>query len=529
MDSTGISSKQWTEICRQAFIKNGGVLQGFAEEVCAKLTEAVGSTMGSSIAHAFLDGACELARYASTEISEKENAVDAECDAVAASRRIVRPVFEAKLQKRLDEIDQKTAGIATPCRKCGENTESEGRPKRTWKSLLGLLGLRRRYATCEPCECGVAPAQIALGLPDGEFTARLEEVCTMMATTVPHGMATGLIGKLCGIEVSVKAVQDMTDRRGAAVIEQDSAESDQCKPFDAKGLPVPEQKRPEDSAPESAAPAVVYLETDGVVPITREELTGKELCAADRRRQRRAKEQKARGGKARRYRIVGREVKNAVLYDGKDCATEGPSRGCLLDKTYVSHLGDWATFALLLWTAMLRKRFDQAKLLVILSDGSDWIRSLADWLPIKTFLILDLYHVKHRIFEVAHAVLGEHSAEARKWAEVQGDRIEEGNVSQVIEALSFLKPRGEQKRKLVDDLKGYLHNNRDRMKYPEYRARGLRITSAAVESANFHVTGTRLKLQGMRWSPQGAAQMAVLRTDLFNGRWEERTRRLLAA
>ena len=55
----------------------------------------------------------------------------------------------------------------------------------------------------------------------------------------------------------------------------------------------------------------------------------------------------------------------------------------VLEKTYVSHLGEWTIFALLLWVALLRKRFDHAKLLVILSDGSDWIRSLAAWLPMR--------------------------------------------------------------------------------------------------------------------------------------------------
>ena len=71
---------------------------------------------------------------------------------------------------------------------------------------------------------------------------------------------------------------------------------------------------------------------------------------------------------------------------------------------YVSHLGDWFTFTLLLWVAMLRRRFDQAEQLVIISDGAEWIRSLGNWLPIPTLLILDLFHVKHRIWEVAHSV-----------------------------------------------------------------------------------------------------------------------------
>ena len=176
-----------------------------------------------------------------------------------------------------------------------------------------------------------------------------------MATTVPFGMATDLVSKLCGVQVSVKAVEDMVERRAGQVQAMDHVDAMLCTPFDEKGLPVQTPLRPVDAVPAEAAPKVAYLEVDGVVPITREELAGKELTAADKQRQKRAKKQKARGGKGRRYRIVGREVKNAVLYDGKDCAVQSPGRGCILNKTYVSHLGDWLSFAALVWLAMLRQ------------------------------------------------------------------------------------------------------------------------------------------------------------------------------
>ncbi len=67
------------------------------------------------------------------------------------------------------------------------------------------------------------------------------------------------------------------------------------------------------------------------------------------------------------------------------------------------------------------------------------------------------------------------------------------------------------------------------MDYPSDRARGLRVGSGAVESANFHVTGNLLMLQGVRWSAEGAGHLAALRTDLFNGRCEARTREPMAA
>lgn len=57
----------------------------------------------------------------------------------------------------------------------------------------------------------------------------------------------------------------------------------------------------------------------------------------------------------------------------------------------------------------------------------------------------------------------------------------------------------------------------------------LRVGSGAVESTDYHVTGARLKLPGLHWSEEEAAQMAVLRADPFNGCWQQRTRQLLKA
>lgn len=524
---TESTSALWLAAAADAWTRSGGDVREVSRQLAEKLSGAPG-VGARSTGRAFIEGVGLLAHYAAAEWPEASDAVDAEREAMEVSRRIVRPVLEAKLQRRLDEIDAQQAG-AVICEGCGDTQESEGRPERGWDGLLGRLQLKRRYTYCAACKCGQAPAQKALGLPEGQFTARLEEAGTMMATTVPHAMAVELLGKLCGIQLSVKAVEDMVERRGAQVQEREGQQAAQHTPYEPNGLPVTEQARPADTVPEAQISEVAYLEMDGVVPLTRELLEEHELTDADRLRQAEAKRDKARGGKGRRFKIAGREVKNAVLYDGKDCATESPGRGCLLVKTYVSHLGDWASFALLVWTQMLRLRCDQAKLLVVLSDGAEWIRSLAKWLPVPTLLILDLFHVKHRIWEVAHALYGQHTDAAKIWARTQCDRVEAGAAAQVMEALRFVKPRRKQVRKLVDDLRGYLENNLDRMDYPAYRARGLRVGSGAVESANFHVTGARLMLQGMRWSPEGAGHMAALRADLFNGRWEARTKQLLAA
>jgi Uncharacterised protein family (UPF0236) len=394
-------------------------------------------------------------------------------------------------------------------------------------STLGVVELKRRYVYCDECKTGFCPSHKELGLPETAFTAHLEEVVTMMAASVPYELATKLVAKASGIEVSVKATEEMIERRATALIKIDELEAARLCPLQADGLEVDEQQYP--AIRVESAPNVAYLEIDGVVPMTREVIPTKELSSKDKRRVEKAKVDKARGGKGRRYVMGGREVKNAVLYTDDKCAKLSANRGSILEKTYVSWLGNWLVFAGLVWVAILRLRFDNAKQLVVLSDGAEWIRSLVAWLPLEAMMILDLFHVKHRIWEVADAVYGAKTRRAGEWARTQCDRIEAGHAGKVLHALAFLKSSRKEALDLVKKLDGYLRDNRDRMNYPEYRKRGLRVTTSAVESANYHVTGARLKLQGMRWSESGARNMAVLRADLFNGVWDARTEQLLAA
>lgn len=521
MDCTVSRSGRWLAVMREVA---GTLRPGSSAKFVARLRQALGIT--EQMATALLAGLDALTEFATAPVDPHTAAVDTEGAAVQAALAAARPLLEARLQQQLDALDEQTAG-ATVCLKCGTTAQSQGRRARPWTSLTGRLKLTRRYAYCEACDCGRALAQERLGLSESPFTPRLEEVGTLLATTVPHGMAADLARKLLGVELSAKGLQQMTERRAQLLAVQLHTGAAVYDRLDAQGLPVRHQRRPAEAV--ATAPAVAYLEMDGVVPMTREEIPRHELTPAERARQQRARRAKTRGGGGRRYRVVGREVKNAVLYTAADCVAESASRDCITAKRYVSHLGDWETFTRLLWVEMLRQRHDQAPLLVVLSDGSEWIRSVCDRLPLRPLFILDLFHVKHRLWEVANLLHGEHTPAARAWAEEQGTLVEKGKTARVIATLRWLKPRRRQTREAARLLAEYLQTNLSRMDYPAYKRQGLRVGSGAVESANYHVTGARLKLQGMRWSEQGAREMAYLRADLFNGEWEARTRQLRAA
>lgn len=456
----------------------------------------------------------ELAQYAASAAAVG-SVLDEEDGAIATARRVVRPVAEVRFQARLDAAARARRG-PQHCVFCDAVAPSQGLRSRTVASSLGPLRLRRAYCYCADCGVGAFPDEKAIGLTDNRFTPRLAESVTQLSTVLPFQVATQMCASLIGVEVSVHGAEILVEQRGAAVSLLRCAELKDLRPHDADGG-ARKIVRPPDAC--DKAPDVAYFEADGVYVMVRE---------LDQQRSQPAP-LGARGGRGRRYELGGREVKNGILYTGDKCVQLSNERGCLLDKTYVSHLGTWQAFAARVWREMQRQRFDQAGTRVVISDGAEWIRSLCDWLPFNVIQILDLFHVKKRIHEVSSALHPDDELARRRWSAVQCDRAESARHTELLEAFDQARPRGDNARKLLSEVKTYISNNLDRMDYPAYRAAGLRVGSGAVESTNFHITGNRLKLQGMRWSEIGAADMAVLRTDLFNGRWRRTTEQLLAA
>jgi hypothetical protein len=150
-----------------------------------KITEATASGL--------LVGIQSLVSYACAEVAAGASAIDEERLSLQAALKTVRPVLQARWQQRLDEADEPCPEVR--CSGCGQAAQSQGRRERGWPSTVGQLNLKRRYRWCQRCEQGRAPAQEQVGVPEGDYTAGLEEVTTLMATTVRHQMAVGLVEK----------------------------------------------------------------------------------------------------------------------------------------------------------------------------------------------------------------------------------------------------------------------------------------------------------------------------------------------
>jgi hypothetical protein len=92
----------------------------------------------------------------------------------------------------------------------------------------------------------------------------------------------------------------------------------------------------------------------------------------------------------------------------------------------------------------------------------------------------------------------------------------------VLADLRELTVRRGAARECREEVAGYFANQKHRMDYPTYVAKGWQIGSGPVESACKTVVGQRMKGGGMRWGQDGADAVAHLRA-LFRSekpQWE---------
>ena len=190
-----------------------------------------------------------------------------------------------------------------------------------------------------------------------------------------------------------------------------------------------------------------------------------------------------------------------------------------LVRTVISSIADSKTFGKQMAREAKRRRFGDAKIKAFLGDGLPWNWSIqkahfSDFTP-----ILDFIHVLSYLFIAAKAV---HVKAEDAWDQylVWMRGAWQGEIEQVLDELrQWRMKHGEASNDAPDQdprvvlatTIGYLENNRERMKYPEYRQAGMPVTTAWMESLvkemNYRVKGTE-----MFWNdPEGAEAILQVR------------------
>ena len=154
-----------------------------------------------------------------------------------------------------------------------------------------------------------------------------------------------------------------------------------------------------------------------------------------------------------------------------------------------------------------------------------WIWSLADQHFPGAVQIVDLYHARQHLAELA-ALLHPHDAAAkRRWMTPMKDLLDHGKIEELVECLrEIATEQADTNPNLTKEVlteAEYFATNASRMNYPDFREKGFFVGSGVIEAGCKAVVGQRLKRSGMFWTVRGANSILALRCCRLNNRFED--------
>ena len=221
-----------------------------------------------------------------------------------------------------------------------------------------------------------------------------------------------------------------------------------------------------------------------------------------------------------------KELKVGCLFDvvrlpSVDAATkERVELGHALHNTYVSHLGGPEEFGRKLWAEAERRHWKRASDTQVVADGAVWIWNLVHDHFYDSHPVVDWFHAKEHLALAAQCMLGEGSAAAKRWLNVQETTLFQGHAEKIAQRISAAAQGHPQSEALLQQ-SGYFEKNKRRMNYLELRAEGWVIGSGMVESGGKQYK-TRFCGPGMRWSRPGAERLLPIRTAILSHRFDQR-------
>jgi hypothetical protein len=157
-----------------------------------------------------------------------------------------------------------------------------------------------------------------------------------------------------------------------------------------------------------------------------------------------------------------------------------------------------------------------------MGDGAEWIWNLAEQHFPGAVQIVDLYHARQHLWELARKLHPNDEANQRVWIKLHQRRLlDKGKIEKLVGALRSLDSTNPEVIEKIRIEADYFHRNAERMRYPKFRSQHLFIGSGVIEAGCRTVIGSRLKQSGMFWTVLGANAIIALRCSHFNARFED--------
>jgi len=370
---------------------------------------------------------------------------------------------------------------------CGQRMRSRGRRGKGLLTTLGRVPFARSFYQCRPCAQGRFPDDERLDIVQTTYSPGVRRLMARAGSQSHFEQAAEDLRCYAGLTVEAREVERVSETVGYQVEQWLAAEQERS--LQAVGTPTPA----------AASAATFYIRFDGTgVPVRKNELVGRRGKQAD--------------GSART-----REAKLGCVFTQLGLDREGHPRRDPDSTTYVGAIESRTLFGCRLYAEALRRGLEQARTVVVLTDGARYNHTITQTHFPQAVHIVDLFHAYEHLTTLAQLRWGPEAKAPKAWR----DLLEAGDIGRLVRKVGKQLPVSAQCKKSMRKQLCYFENNTPQMRYAEYREKKFFVGSGVVEAGCRTAIGERLKQSGMRWSVSGANAIIALRCCILSGRFED--------
>jgi hypothetical protein len=411
-----------------------------------------------------------------------------------AVRSAMRQTGAAALTELLQFAAPAAEGRSLPCG-CGQQAQYRERRSKPLLTAVGLVTVWRPYYLCPHCQKGQFPADVELDIENTEFSPGVRRMMATVGQEAAFDRGRQQMKLLADLEVTTKAVERVAEAIGEDIAARTQAEIQRAMQLDLPiivGQPIP----------------VLYVQVDGTgVPVVKKETLGRQ-------------------GKTPGEPAHTREAKLGCVFTQTTWDQEGYAIRDLDSTTYVAAIETAEEFGKHIYLEAWKRGWSRAEKKVFMGDGSEWIWNIAQQHFPHATQIVDLYHARQHLWDVARHLFSHREAEQRRWMMIHQDLLDEGKIEELLAALRAIDGSTPELAEKIRVEAGYFDNNKERMRYPKFRAQHLFVGTGVIEAGCKTLIGSRCKQSGMFWTVRGANAILALRCCQRNGEletyWEQR-------
>ena len=272
-------------------------------------------------------------------------------------------------------------------------------------TAVGTVEVSRPYYLCAHCHSGQFPADVELDIENTAFSPGVRRMHALVGQESPFDHGRQQMKLLADLEVTAKAVERAAEAIGSDIAQSEQREIERAVQLDLPiviGKPAP----------------ILYVQMDGTgVPVVKKETVG-------------------RRGKSDGQPAHTREAKWGCVFTQTTWDEEGYPVRDPDSTTYTGAIETAEEFGKRLYLEAWNRGWSRAETKVVIGDGAEWIWNLAEPYFPGAIQIVDLYHARQHLWELARKLYPNDEVHQKAWIKVHQKRLlDKGKIEKLVAAL----------------------------------------------------------------------------------------------